>query len=73
MPKNVDVSHSESGLITNECIASDLPDNTQTVINVESTNLNNACELNNDDFLGRLNVFYVTSHKGRPKNCRKEV
>ena len=73
MPNNVDISHSESGLITNECIASDLPDNKQTVINVESTNLNNACELNNDDFLGRLNVSHVTSREGRPKNRRKEL
>ena len=51
MPHNIDISHSESGLIANECIASDLPDNIQPIINVEATNLNKACELNNDDFL----------------------
>ena len=49
MPNNIGISHSVSGLITNQFIASDLPDNIQTVTNVEFTNLNNACELNNDN------------------------
>ena len=68
MPHTIDISHSESGLITNKCNASTLSDNIQTVHNVEFLYLNNACELNNEDFLGIFNVTCVTSCKGKPKN-----